>query len=494
MLVAACVPPLYPADVSTPLLDAVVVGAGPNGLAAAIALAEAGLSVRVLEANEDVGGAARTSELTLPGFLHDLGSTTHPLGAASPFFRQLPLATHGLDWIQPDVPLAHPLDDGRVVLHHRSLEETALGLGTDGDAWRRLFGPLIDGWPRLEQDVLAPLLHWPRHPVVLARFGWSAIRSAEGLARRRFRTAEARALFAGHAAHSILALDRPASASFGLVLALLAHRVGWPFPRGGAGHITSALAGYLRSLGGEIETGRRVDSLGELPAADRVLLDLTPRQAMRIAGDRLPRTTRRTLDRYRYGAAAYKLDWALAGPIPWASPACARAGTVHVGGTLEEIAAGERTVADGRIPERPFVLLAQHSLFDRTRAPEGGQTAWAYCHVPNGSSVDMTDRIEAQIERFAPGFRDRILARHVSGPVELERQNANLVGGDINGGAQDLAQMLRRPLLGPRPYRLAGRGPGGVYLCSSSTPPGGGVHGMCGWHAARTVLRDARRG
>ena len=479
---------------TTPSLDAVVVGAGPNGLAAAITLAEAGLRVRVLEANEDVGGAARTAELTRPGFFHDLGSTTHPLGAASPFFRQLPLTSHGLEWIQPDVPLAHPLDDGRAVLHHRSLEETARGLGPDGDAWRGLFGPLVDDWPRLEEDVLGPLLHWPRHPVALARFGLSAIRSAEGLARHRFRTPEARALFAGHAAHSILALDRPASASFGLVLALLAHRVGWPFPRGGAGRITAALASYLRFLGGEIETGHRVESLDGLPPAERVVFDLTPRQAIRIAGDRLPGPTRRALDRYRYGAAAFKLDWALAGPIPWANPACARAGTVHVGGTLEEIAAGESAVADGHIPERPFVLLAQHSLFDPTRAPEGGQTAWAYCHVPNGSSVDMTDRIEGQIERFAPGFRDRILERHVSSPIELERQNANLVGGDINGGAQDLAQMLRRPLLRPRPYRLGSRGPGGIYLCSSSTPPGGGVHGMCGWQAACTLLKDARRG
>lgn len=485
--------PAYPASVSTSKLDAVVVGAGPNGLAAAIALAEAGLRVRVLEANDEVGGAARTAELTRPGFEHDLGSTTHPLGIASPFFRRLPLDVHGLEWVHPEVPLAHPLDGGGVVLHHRSLEETARGLGPDGDAWRRLFGPLVEGWPQLEEDVLGPLLHWPRHPLALARFGLSAIRSAQGLAMRRFRSPEARALFAGHSAHSILALDRPASASFGLVLGLLAHRVGWPCPRGGAGRITAALEDYLRSLGGEVETNRRIDALEELPEADRVLLDVTPRQALRIGGDRLPRSTRRALDGYRYGAAAFKLDWALDGPIPWASPDCARAGTVHVGGTLEEIAAGERAVADGALPERPFVLLAQHSLFDASRAPAGCHSAWGYCHVPNGSTIDMTDRIESQIERFAPGFRDRILERHVSGPAELERQNANLVGGDINGGAQDLVQMLRRPRLSLRPYRLAGRGPGGVYLCSSSTPPGGGVHGMCGWHAARTVLKDAGR-
>jgi phytoene dehydrogenase-like protein len=277
------------------------------------------------------------------------------------------------------------------------------------------------------------------------------------------------------------------------VLGLLAHRVGWPFPRGGAGRITAALAGHLRTLGGEIETGRRVESLDELPPAHDVVLDITPRQTLRIAGDHLPASTRRALDRYRYGAAAFKLDWALDGPIPWTNPDCAHAGTVHLGGTIEEIAAGERSIAGGRIAERPFVLLAQHSLFDGTRASEGGETAWAYCHVPNGSTVDMTDRIESQIERFAPGFRDRILERRVSGPAELERQNANLVGGDINGGAQDLAQMLRRPLLSPRPYRLAGREPVGIYLCSSSTPPGGGVHGMCGWHAARTLLRDVRR-
>ena len=475
-------------------------GAGPNGLAAAIVLVEAGRRVLVLEANAEVGGAARTAELTRAGFLHDLGSTTHPLAAASPFFRQLPLAAHGLEWIQPDLPLAHPLDGGRAVLHHRSLEKTATGLGDDADAWRALFGPLVEDWPRLEDDVLRPLLHWPRHPIALARFGLAALPSAERLA-SRFATTEARALFAGHAAHSLLPLDRVASASFGLVLGTLAHRVGWPFPRGGAGRITAALASYLRSLGGEIETGRRIGSLEELPSSRHVLFDLTPRQVVEIAADALPRRPRRALERYRYGAAAFKVDWALDGPIPWTNPACAGAGTVHVGGTLEEIAAGERAVADGGVPEAPFVLLAQHSLFDPIRAPEDTQTAWAYCHVPNGSTADMTARIEAQIERFAPGFSGRILERAVSSPADLERQNANLVGGDINGGAQDLAQMLARPLLSPRPYRLARRTTGasgsggapGLYLCSSSTPPGGGVHGMCGWHGARTLLRDDRR-
>ncbi|MFW6079782.1 MAG: phytoene desaturase family protein, partial [Gemmatimonadota bacterium] len=439
---------------------------------------------------------ARSAELTRDGFLHDLGSTTHPLAAASPFLRQLPLGEHGLEWVQPDLPLAHPLDGGRAVVQHRSLDETAGGLGSDGAAWIDLFGPLVADWSRLEKEILRPLLHWPRHPLALARFGLPALRSAEGLARSRFETTEGQALFAGHAAHSLLALDQAASASFGLVLGTLAHHVGWPCPRGGAGRITAALASYLRSIGGEIETDRRVESLDDLPPARDLVFDVTPRQLLRIAGEGLPRRPRQALVRFRYGTAAFKVDWALDGPIPWANPECGRAGTVHVGGSLEEIAAGERAVADGGTPETPFVLLAQHSLFDPTRAPDGGHTAWAYCHVPNGSGVDMTDRIEAQIERFAPGFRQRILERAVSPPSELERQNSNLVGGDINGGAQDLAQMLARPLISPRPYRLTrgGRdGSPGLYMCSSSTPPGGGVHGMCGWHAARTVLHDTRR-
>ncbi|MFW6084016.1 MAG: phytoene desaturase family protein [Gemmatimonadota bacterium] len=479
---------------STPALDAVVVGTGPNGLAAAIALAEAGWSVRIFEANDEVGGAARTAESTRPGFLHDLGSTTHPLAAASPFFGRLPLSDHGLHWVHPDLPLAHPLDGGGAVLLHRSLDETAAELGEigDGGAWRELFEPFVGDWPKLERDVLGPLLRWPHHPIALARFGLSALRSAEGLARSRFVGAPARALFAGLAAHSLLSLDRAASASFGLVLGVLAHRVGWPCPRGGAGRISEALAAHFRSLGGEIVTGRRIASLAELPDARHVVLGVTPAQALALAGEHMPARRRASLERWRYGAAAFKLDWALDAPIPWSNPDCGRAGTVHLGGTLDEIAAGEKSVEAGAVPERPFVLLAQHSLFDPTRAPRGGHTAWAYCHVPNGSSVDMTDRIEAQIERFAPGFSDRVLDRTVSAPADLERMNANLVGGSINGGVQDLPQMLARPRLSPAPYRLARAGGDrpGLYLCSSSTPPGGGVHGMCGWHAARTLLRD----
>lgn len=468
--------------------DAVIVGAGPNGLAAAVVLAEAGWRVLVFEANETVGGAARSGALTRPGFVHDLGSAVHPLAVASPLFRRLPLAQYGLEWVRPEVPLAHPLDGGRAVLLHQSLDETAAGLGTDGAAYRRLFGPLVRDWPALEHEVLGPLLRVPRRPLALARFGLQAIRSARGLAEASFETAPARALFAGLAAHSGLALDAPATASFGLVLSILAHRVGWPFPRGGAQALTDALAAHLRALGGRIVTGARVDAVDALPPARAVVLDVTPRQLLRLAGHRLPARTRRALEGYRYGPGAFKVDWALDAPIPWANPPCARAGTLHLGGTLEEIAESEKAVADGRPPERPYVLLAQPSRFDPTRAPAGQHTAWAYCHVPNGSTADMTAPIEAQVARFAPGFQGRVLDRAVATPADLERMNANLVGGDVNGGAQGLGQMVARPVFGPTPYRLAR----GLYLCSASTPPGGGVHGLCGFHAARAVLRDAK--
>jgi phytoene dehydrogenase-like protein len=465
--------------------DAVVVGSGPNGLAAAITLAQAGKSVLVLEAKDTIGGGCRSAELTLPGFLHDVCSAIHPLGLGSPFFRTLPLREHGLEWIQPAAPVAHPLDDGTAVVIERSVDETARALGPDADPYRRLMGPLLADWDALAQDLLAPL-HLPRHPLAMTRFGLMAIRSARGLAQARFRGERARAAFAGLAGHSILPLERTATAAFALVLGILAHAVGWPMPRGGSQRIASALASYLRSLGGEIVTGSAVQSLDTVPAARAVLLDVTPRQLLTIAGDRLRGRYRRRLERYRYGPAAFKLDFALSGPIPWKAAGCAGAGTVHLGGTLAEIAASEAAVARGEHPERPFVLLAQPSLFDGSRAPGGQHTAWAYCHVPNGSTVDMRPRIEAQIERFAPGFRDSVLARSVLGPARLQEHNPNYIGGDINGGAQDLRQMFARPAPRIVPYSTPARG---LYICSSSTPPGGGVHGMCGYHAARAALR-----
>jgi phytoene dehydrogenase-like protein len=470
--------------------DAVVVGAGPNGLAAAITLARAGRSVLVREAQETVGGGCRSAELTLPGFVHDVCSAIHPLAAASPFFRSLPLADHGLELVESPAALAHPLDDGSAVVVERSLDATARRLGPDGGAYRRLLGPTTAAWPDLQSFMLGPLLRIPGHPIELARFGLGALRSSRSLATSTFGGEPARAMFAGAGAHSILRLEEPVSASFGLVLLTLAHVAGWPFPRGGSQRIVDALVAYLRSLGGEIETGAPVSSLRELPPARDVLLDLTPKQVLAVAGDRLPPRYRRALGRYRYGPAAFKVDFALAGPVPWTAPKCGSAATVHVGGSLDEITESERAVWRGVPPERPFVLVAQQSLFDPTRAPEGKHTLWAYCHVPNGSTSDMTERIERQIERFAPGFRDLVLARAVRSPAEIERENANLVGGDINGGVQDLRGMLARPVLRPSPYRTPLRG---VYVCSSSTPPGGGVHGMCGYNAARLALRARDR-
>ncbi len=467
--------------------SAVIVGAGPNGLAAAIALAREGVRVRVLEANDTVGGAARSAALTRPGFVHDLGSGIHPMAAASPFFRTLPLERYGLEWVHPDLPLAHPLEGGRAAALHRSLEATAAALGADGAAYHRLMAPLAAQWEALMDEVLQPVLHVPRHPLLMARFGPLALAPASRLAGWVYDGADARALFAGAGAHANLPLTVPGSSAFSLMLGLLGHAVGWPFPRGGAQQIADALAAYLRDLGGEIETGRRVENVDDLPPARAVLFDVTPRQLLRIAGRRLPERYRKKLRRYRFGPGAFKIDYALSEPIPWENEACRRAGTVHVGGTLEEIAASEQAVDEGRVPEQPFVLLAQHSRFDASRAPEGKHTAWTYCHVPNGSEVDMTDRMEAQIERFAPGFRDIVLERFVSSPSTLQAQDANLVGGDITGGAMDLRQLVARPVLSPTPYRMPAAG---LYLCSASTPPGGAVHGMCGYHAARTALGD----
>ena len=465
--------------------DAVVVGAGPNGLAAAIELARAGRSVLVREGAETIGGGVRSAELTLPGFTHDVCSAIHPLAAASPFFRTLPLGEHGLEWIEPPLPLAHPLDGGAAAVLHRSVAETAAGLAADERSYEAVFGPPVRDWSRLETALLGPLLRVPRHPLAMARFGLSALQPALGFARRHFDGGPARALFAGLAAHSILPLETLGSASFGLVLGATGHAVGWPLPRGGSQGIADALASYLRSLGGEIQTGAPVESLAEL-SARTVLCDVTPRQFVRLAGERLPTRYRKGLERFRYGPGVFKLDWALSGPIPWTAPACAQAGTVHLGGTLEEIAASERAPANGETSERPFVLLTQPSLFDDTRAPEGSHTAWAYCHVPNGSTTELTETIERQVERFAPGFRELILARSAAGPAELERRNPNLVGGDIGGGSNVLRQLVARPVFRPVPYRTPLNG---VYLCSASTPPGGGVHGMCGYLAARAALR-----
>jgi phytoene dehydrogenase-like protein len=466
--------------------DAVVVGSGPNGLAAAITVARAGRSVLVLEAADTVGGGVRTAELTLPGFRHDVCSAIYPMAEASPCFRELPLAEHGLELVHPSAPMAHPLDDGTAVMLERSVKETAAGLGADAEAYRKVMAPLVDRSGRLEPFLFgrSPI---PRHPLVGARFAVLALRSAVGLA-KRYRGTRARALFAGLAAHSIQDLYRMPTASFGLVLGLFAHMHGWPFVRGGAQGLADALAAYLRSLGGEIEPGRHVGSVDELPRSQLTLLDVTPRQVLRIAGHRLPARYARALRRYRYGPGVFKVDWALDGPVPWTAPDCARAATVHLGGTFEEIAESERAVWSGEVPEQPFVLAAQQSLLDATRAPEGKHTLWAYCHVPNGSTVDMTERIEAQVERFAPGFRELILERSVVGPAELERYNENYIGGDIVGGVQDLRQLYTRPTIRLNPYSTP---VDGLYICSSSTPPGGGVHGLCGYYAARSALKWA---
>ncbi len=465
--------------------DVVVVGAGPNGLSAAVELARGGLSVLVREASDEVGGAARTAEVTRPGFRHDLGSAIHPLGVGSPFFSSLPLADHGLEWVHPEIPLAHPLDDGSAVVLTRSVEETARSLGPDGDAYLSLVLPFVEAWDVFADHVLDTPLRPPAHPVLMGRFGLRALRPTTKLANSTFRTPEARALLAGNAAHSALPLDQSPSAAIALVLMVAGHAVGWPAPRGGAGAITGALATYLRALGGVIETGARVRSIDELPDARAVLLDLTPRQVAAIARARLPAGYRSRMEAWRYGPGAFKMDWALDAPIPWTAEACRRAGTVHLGGTLEQIAEAEAAPWAGRVHERPFVLLAQPTVFDPTRAPQDKHVAWAYCHVPNGWDGDATDAIERQVERFAPGFRSHVLERRAQGPRELEAWNSNLVGGDINGGALTLTQTLGRPQWSLSPWVTPVEG---LYLCSSSTPPGGGVHGMCGYHAARAAL------
>jgi phytoene dehydrogenase-like protein len=473
-----------------PGLDAIVVGAGPNGLAAAVTLARAGRSVRVYEASPTIGGGTRTEELTLPGFRHDVCSTIVPLTLASPFFRTIDWASHGVEFVHPDAPVAHALDGGRAAVLERSFTATAAGLDRDrrtddGSAWLRLFGPLSRDADKLGRELLRPVVHVPRHPLALARFGPAALRSASGLARARFRGEAARALFLGMAAHGMVALDRPLSASFALVLGTYAHAVGWPMVRGGSAAIADALAGELGRHGGEIVTGERVASMDDLPEARVVLFDTTPGAAVAIAGDRLPERTRRRYERFRFGAGVFKVDWALDGPVPWTADGLRRAATVHLGGAPGEVVRSERQVAAGRPPDRPFTLLVQYHPWDPSRAPSDRTTAWAYCHVPAGCDVDMTARIEAQVERFAPGFGDRILARRTHSPAQLEAHDPNYMGGDINAGISDVRQLLFRPTVSLDPYHA---GPG-LYLCSSSTAPGGGVHGMSGHLAARSALR-----
>jgi phytoene dehydrogenase-like protein len=440
----------------------------------------------VYESHPTIGGGMRSAELTLPGFVHDICSAVQGTSTASPFFRSLDLERFGLELIDPPAPLAHPLDGGRAAVLERSVVDTAAGLGADGAAYSRLMGPLVRDADKVMDLVLAPIFRIPRHPLAAARFALPALRSAVGLAGGRFRGEEARALLTGVSAHSMLRLDRPLTASFGLVLAITAHAYGWPVVRGGTQRLADALAAEFQSLGGEIVTDHPVTSLAELPAARAILFDTTPRALAAIAGDRLPDGYRRRLEGFRYGAGIVKLDWALSVSIPWQAEGAARAGTVHVGGTMDEIQAAEEDVSRGRHPERPFVIVVQQSRFDATRAPDGQHTGWAYCHVPSGSTFDMTQRIEAQVERFAPGFRDTILARSVRLPADMEAYNPNYVGGDINGGIQDLRQLFTRPVARLDPYSTPARG---IYLCSSSTPPGGGVHGMCGVWAARSALR-----
>ena len=474
--------------------DAVVVGAGPNGLSAAATLATEGLSVLVVEAADTLGGGARTQELTLPGFRHDVCSAIHPLGVSSPVLERFRLEEHGLRWIHPDLPAAHPLDGGQAVLYHRSVDETAAGLGADGDAWRRIFGPLAEDWEMLRHQILGPVRFPRSNPLSILRFARYALRSFTGLADAQFAGIEAKSLLAGMAGHAFVPLGHPYSAAFGLLLGTAAHGRGWPMPEGGAQAIADALASYITSQGGEFRTGFRVRSLSSLPPSRLVMLDTSPHEAMRILDYRMPIVRRSQLGNFRPGPGVFKLDYALDGPIPWANPEVGRAGTVHVGGDIHEITAAEAEVAAGRHPENPFMLVVQHTRFDRSRAPEGKHTLWAYSHVPNGSTVDMRERMERQLERFAPGVRDRIIERHVMTPADVERHNPNNLGGDISGGANDRLQLFLRPRLALDPYFLSDRHGRAVYLCSASTPPGGAVHGMCGYHASRVALRRLQRG
>ena len=468
-----------------PDFDAVVVGSGPNGLAAAIALQQEGLSVLIIEGKNEIGGGLRSAEFTLPGFVHDVCSAIHPLAIGSPFFNTLPLQDYGLFYTFPDLAAAHPFDDGTAAVLGSSIEETARLLGEDEQAYLKLLKPLVKDWPDIAADVLGPL-HFPKHPIAMAKFGLNALTSATFLA-KRFKTKAARGLWAGMAAHSIQPLSNLTTSAIGLVLMAAAHLKGWPIPVGGSKEIANALSSYFIALGGKIETGRYIKSLDELPSSRTVLFDVTPKQLLQIAGHKFSSIYKWQLERYRYGMGVFKVDWALDEAIPFTAKEARRAGTVHIGNTLEEITLSEKLSWQGKHADKPFVLLAQQSLFDTSRAPEGKHTAWAYCHAPNGSVTDMTETIEKQIERFAPGFRDRILAKHTMNTAQVEAYNPNYIGGDINGGVIDLGQIFTRPALRSSPYRTSAKG---LYLCSSSTPPGGGVHGMCGYHAAKRALKD----
>lgn len=470
----------------TPEYDAVIIGSGPNGLSAGIRLAQEGLNVLILEAKETIGGGTRTQELTEPGFYHDVCSAVHPTAAGSPFLKTMGLDKYGLEFIQPDLPYVHPLDHGDAAVAYRSLDKTAEQLGKDAKAYRKLYKEFTDHWDFLSEDVFGTL-RIPKHPLLMARFGWFGLFSAKLLSNSLFKTVKAKALFAGCAAHSILPLDKSFTASFGLVLGASAHSVGWPIAKGGSSAITHAMAELFRSLGGTIETGHEVTSLNEIPSSKTVLFDLTPKQIAKIAGDKLPNSYREQLQNYTYGPGVFKMDWALSEPVPWANKEARKAGTLHLGGTLEELTASEKEVWEGKHPQNPYVLVSQPSLFDESRAPKGKHTLWAYCHVPNGGEMDMTDIIENQVERYAPGFKDIIISKHTMNSQEMHSYNANYIGGDINGGAQFIKQLLGRPVLKWNPYKIPAEG---FYICSSSTPPGGGVHGMSGFHSAVSILKN----
>ncbi len=465
--------------------DAVVVGSGPNGLAAGIFLQQKGLSVLIIEGKDTIGGGLRSAELTLPGFTHDICSAIHPLALGSPFFKTLPLHEHGLQYGFPTLAAAHPFDDGTAAVLHKTAAQTAQALGVDGQAYLDLMQPLVEDWPLLAPDVLGPL-KFPKHPLLMAKFGLNALTSASYLV-KKFKQKEARGLWAGMAAHSIQPLSNLTTSAIGLVLMAAGHLGGWPIPMGGSQKIANALAAYFESLGGKIQTGKPINSLKQLPSANALLFDITPRQLLKLGGINFSALYKWQLQNYRYGMGVFKMDWALDGPIPFTAHECQQGGTIHLGNTFEEIAAGEAQIWNGGHPDKPYVLVAQQSLFDPSRAPEGKHTAWAYCHVPFGSTRDMTAAIENQVERFAPGFKDRILAKHTMNTAQIEKYNPNYVGGDINGGVIDITQLYTRPALRPSPYRTSVKG---VYICSSSTPPGGGVHGMCGYHAASRAWKD----